>query len=67
MQAQFITLDGIDGAGKSTNLNVIRNWFDKRRLPLVDLPPDNHPHDAFCLIGTGGRGAGNRRQTKQQQ
>ena len=35
MQAQFITLDGIDGAGKSTNLNVIRNWFDKRRLPVL--------------------------------
>ena len=34
MQAQFITLDGIDGAGKSTNLEVIRNWFAERHLPV---------------------------------
>ncbi|UOO81202.1 dTMP kinase [Uruburuella testudinis] len=35
MQAQFITLDGIDGAGKSTNLDVMKNWFAERRLPVV--------------------------------
>ena len=35
MNAQFITLDGIDGAGKSTNLAVIQAWFDERRLPVV--------------------------------
>ncbi len=35
MQAQFITLDGIDGAGKSTNLAVIRNWFETRNLPVL--------------------------------
>ncbi|MFV2030484.1 dTMP kinase [Neisseria sp. S1] len=34
MQAQFITLDGIDGAGKSTNLQVIRNWFATHNLPV---------------------------------
>ena len=27
MLAKFITLDGIDGAGKTTQLNVIRDWF----------------------------------------
>lgn len=31
----FITLDGIDGAGKSTNLAVIRNWFERRGLPVL--------------------------------
>ncbi|KPN74853.1 thymidylate kinase [Neisseria sp. 74A18] len=35
IQAQFITLDGIDGAGKSTNLAVIRQWFERRNLPVL--------------------------------
>ena len=35
MQAQFITLDGIDGAGKSTNLAVIKDWFERRNLPVL--------------------------------
>lgn len=35
MQAQFITLDGIDGAGKSTNLAVIKDWFAARNLPVL--------------------------------
>lgn len=33
--AQFITLDGIDGAGKSTNLEVIKHWFAKHNLPVL--------------------------------
>ncbi|PSJ80215.1 dTMP kinase [Neisseria iguanae] len=35
MNAQFITLDGIDGAGKSTNLAVMQAWFDDHQLPVV--------------------------------
>ncbi len=35
MNAKFITLDGIDGAGKSTNLAVMQNWFERRRLPAL--------------------------------
>lgn len=35
MNAKFITLDGIDGAGKSTNLAVMQNWFEQRRLPVL--------------------------------
>lgn len=35
MQARFITLDGIDGAGKSTNLTFIRQWFEQHQLPVV--------------------------------
>ncbi|MDO5059051.1 MAG: dTMP kinase [Neisseria sp.] len=35
MQPQFITLDGIDGAGKSTQLAVIREWFARRNLPVL--------------------------------
>lgn len=35
MKAQFITLDGIDGAGKSTNLAFIKNWFAEHQLPVL--------------------------------
>lgn len=35
MNAKFITLDGIDGAGKTTQLNVIRNWFEAHQLPVI--------------------------------
>ncbi|NUE67475.1 dTMP kinase [Snodgrassella sp. ESL0253] len=35
MKAKFITLDGIDGAGKSTNLDTIRSWFEKHQLPVL--------------------------------
>ena len=35
MQDRFITLDGIDGAGKSTNLAFIRQWFEQRQLPVL--------------------------------
>lgn len=35
MNAQFITLDGIDGAGKSTNLAVIKQWFETHSLPVL--------------------------------
>ncbi|MDO4694028.1 MAG: dTMP kinase [Eikenella sp.] len=34
MNAKFITLDGIDGAGKTTQLKVIRDWFARRGLPV---------------------------------
>lgn len=33
--ALFITLDGMDGAGKTTQLNVIRQWFARRELPVL--------------------------------
>lgn len=35
MKAKFITLDGIDGAGKTTQLNVIKEWFENNNLPVV--------------------------------
>lgn len=35
MNAQFISLDGIDGAGKSTNFAVMKAWFAARNLPVV--------------------------------
>ena len=35
MQAKFITLDGIDGSGKSTHLATIKNWFEQHQLPVV--------------------------------
>ena len=35
MLAKFITLDGIDGAGKTTQLDVIRAWFAEHSLPVL--------------------------------
>lgn len=35
MNARFITLDGIDGAGKSTHLATLRRWFAQRDLPVL--------------------------------
>lgn len=35
MSAKFITLDGIDGAGKSTSLASIRQWFAQHQLPVL--------------------------------
>ncbi|MFD1245819.1 dTMP kinase [Paralysiella testudinis] len=35
MNARFITLDGIDGAGKSTHLAAMRQWFAQRNLPVL--------------------------------
>lgn len=35
MRGKFITLDGIDGAGKTTHLNHILDWFTHRNLPVL--------------------------------
>lgn len=35
MNAKFITLDGIDGSGKTTQLEVIKNWFEYNQLPVI--------------------------------
>ena len=35
MQAKFITLEGSEGAGKSTNLKFIAQWLQKRQLSVV--------------------------------
>lgn len=35
MKAKFITLDGIDGSGKTTQLNVVRDWFAQKRIPVI--------------------------------
>ena len=35
MKPRFITLDGIDSAGKSTNLAVMKAWFEKHKLPVL--------------------------------
>lgn len=31
----FITLDGIDGSGKTTQLDVIKQWFEENHLPVI--------------------------------
>ena len=35
MHPRFITLDGIDGSGKSTHLAAMRDWFAARGLPVL--------------------------------
>ncbi|GAB6034097.1 dTMP kinase [Galenea microaerophila] len=35
MQAKFITLEGSEGAGKSTNLKFIAQWLQQRQLSVV--------------------------------
>lgn len=35
MAGQFITLEGGEGAGKSTNLAFIRDWLSNRDIPFV--------------------------------
>lgn len=35
MQARFITLEGIDGAGKSTHLSAVRQWLAERSIRAV--------------------------------
>ncbi len=35
MRGQLISLDGIDGAGKTTHLQTIKNWFAERNLPVI--------------------------------
>ncbi|MGF6148482.1 Thymidylate kinase [Kingella potus] len=35
MKPRFITLDGIDGSGKSTHLDAMKDWFAARRLPVL--------------------------------
>lgn len=34
MDAKFITLEGIDGAGKTTQLQVMHDWFARQQLPV---------------------------------
>lgn len=49
MKPQFITLDGIDGVGKSTNLAVIKAWFERRGLPvLFTREPGGTPVGEAC-------------------
>ena len=35
MRGRFISLDGIDGAGKTTHLQALHAWFAARNLPVL--------------------------------
>lgn len=49
MKPSFITLDGIDGSGKSTHLATIENWFAERNLPvLFTREPGGTPLEKAC-------------------
>ena len=44
MSARFITLEGLDGAGKSTHLAAIQRFLESRRLPVrVTREPGGTP------------------------
>lgn len=34
-RSQFITIEGIEGAGKTTALSFIKTWLNKRKIPYV--------------------------------
>lgn len=34
-KAKFITIEGGEGCGKTTQIEVIKNWFEKNNLPYV--------------------------------
>lgn len=35
MQGRFITVEGTEGVGKSTNIAVIKQWLNERSIPFV--------------------------------
>lgn len=35
VRGKFITLEGTEGVGKTTNLEFIRTWLESRKVPLV--------------------------------
>lgn len=49
MKPQFITLDGIDGVGKSTNLAVIKAWFERRGCPCCSRASRAERRSAYTL------------------
>ena len=34
--AKFITLEGVDGAGKSTHIDFIKSYFESKILEYID-------------------------------
>ena len=44
IQSKFISLEGSEGAGKSTSLKVIQNWFEHKGItPVVTREPGGTP------------------------
>ena len=43
-ESMFITLEGSEGAGKSTSLNFIKAWFEERGItPVMTREPGGTP------------------------
>lgn len=35
MNGKFITIEGVEGVGKSTNITFVESWFAERRIPYI--------------------------------
>tara|TARA_B100001123_G_C15157087_1_gene965925 strand:- start:543 stop:1163 length:621 start_codon:yes stop_codon:yes gene_type:complete len=44
MKSKFISFEGIDGSGKTTQINWLSRWFDKKNIPYTVL---REPGGAF--------------------